>query len=78
MRDALQKEKFLEGNRQRWLSVLIAIMLIILFVDKTGNINPEPYLSFLTWIGVAAIGGMTASSWNKEQAAKEALRGHKE
>lgn len=60
-RDPLAKEKFLEGNRQRWLVILLALAGGVLLADMRAGIDPQPYLTFLTVIGPAFILGM---AWN--------------
>ena len=60
-RDPLAKEHFLEGNRQKWLVVLLALAGGVLVADMWAGVEPTPYLTFLTVIGPAFILGM---AWN--------------
>lgn len=62
-RSPLAKERFGEGNRQKWAVVLILCAAGVLFADaKTPDFNPEPYLTFLTMIGCVFLLGMSADS----------------
>lgn len=60
------KQRFLEGNRQKWAAVLILCAFGILMADVyEPSIDPEPYLSFLTVIGGLFILGMSVDSFAK-------------
>jgi len=72
-RNPLVKEHFLEGNRQKMCCLLLGFMGIILVANHRWNIDPNPYLSFLTWIGAATIGGMSWSANMRERAAMSGL-----
>lgn len=69
-REVLGKEQFLEGNRQKWMGVLILCMFVLRLSNPP---DIRPYLDFLTFIGVAGIFGMSWSANNKEKA-ETALR----
>lgn len=62
-RNPLAKERFLEGNRQRWAVLLILCGGGILFANsRISDFDPEPYLTFLTMIGCVFLLGMSADS----------------
>ena len=69
-RDPLAKQKFLEGNRQRWCALLILCAGGILWADMTTDIDPAPYLTFLTVVGPAFIIGLSMDSYRKIGRAK--------
>lgn len=62
-RDPIAKERFLEGNRQRWALLLICCAAGVLMANvyHTG-LDPEPYLTFLTMIGCTFLLGMSLDS----------------
>ena len=62
-RNPLVKERFLEGNRQRWALLLILCAAGVLVANVyVPSLDPEPYLSFLTMIGCVFLLGMSADS----------------
>lgn len=66
-----EKQRFLEGNRQRWLAILIFCAAAVLYVDhKTPGFNPEPYLTFLTFIGCVGIGTLGVDAYAKIRGAE--------
>lgn len=65
-RDPIAKERFLEGNRQRWALLLIACAAGVLVANVyLPTLDPEPYLTFLTMIGCVFLLGMSADSLMK-------------
>jgi len=65
-RDLHSKEKFLEGNRQRWLVVFMVCMFIVLGLDATGHIQKvDSYLTFLTFLSGAFILGYSGTETMK-------------
>ncbi len=57
------KERFMEGTRQKWCAVFAAIGLLILAMSSYGKVrDPAPFLTFFTGIGVTFILGASASS----------------
>lgn len=65
-RNPLQKEKFLEGNRQRWALLLILCAGGVLLADmQREGFDPEPYLTFLMAIGCVFLAGMSVDSISK-------------
>lgn len=62
-RNPLEKERFLEGNRQRWALLLILCASGVLVANVyESSIDPEPFLTFLTMIGCVFLLGMSADS----------------
>lgn len=61
-RNNLDKERFLEGNRQKWCAVYTAIGIGVLLCTGFGLIpDPSPFLGFFTGIGVTFILGASAT-----------------
>ena len=52
-RDPLDKEKFFQGNRQRWAALFIACGAVVLSVNIWIGVqfDPTPYMQFLLAIG---------------------------
>ena len=67
-RNPLAKERFLEGNRQRWAVLLILCAGAVMYVDAKHGIEAQPYLTFLTVIGCVFLGGMSVDSYAKIKA----------
>ena len=62
-RNPLQKEHFLEGNRQKWAAVFTAIGLLVMGLTAYGVIkDPAPFLGFFTGIGITFILGASATA----------------
>lgn len=60
------KEKFLEGNRQRWLIIFLLAMGVILFFDALNKIhNVDSYLTFLTFLSGSFILGYSGTETMK-------------
>jgi len=72
MRDPLDKENFLCGNRQRWAVIFILCGAIVLFVNIFIGVEfePSPYMQFLIAIGSLFILGASGDSWLKTYSAK--------
>lgn len=72
MRDPLSKEKFFEGNRQRWSAVFIACAFIVLIVNVYIGVafDPTPYMQFFLAIGSLFILGASGDSWVKAYSVK--------
>jgi ribosome-associated toxin RatA of RatAB toxin-antitoxin module len=76
-RKLFTKEKFCEGNRQKWLIVFLAYLTIIMSLDAFHLLKDvTPYLTFLTFLAGAFILGYSgtetmklfrASSVNEDQ-----------
>lgn len=61
-RHPLAKEKFAEGNRQRWAGIFTLIGLFVMVATAYGWIkDPAPFLQFFLSIGVTFILGASAS-----------------
>ena len=61
-----EKERFLRGNRQRWLVIFLICMFIILSMDAAGYIQRvESYLTFLTFLSGAFILGYSGTETMK-------------
>ena len=71
-RNPLEKEKFMEGNRQRWAIVFLACGGLVLGVNIwIGNgFDPVPYMQFLLAIGSLFILGASGDSWVKAYSVK--------
>lgn len=72
MRDPLTKEKFLEGNRQRWTLIFIVCSFIVLSVNVFIGVafDPTPYMQFFLAIGSLFILGASGDSWVKAYSVK--------
>src|SRR6478609_3031356 len=61
-RNNLDKEYFLEGNRQKWCAVYTLIGIIILVCTSLGFVHdPTPFMGYFTGIGVTFILGASAT-----------------
>ena len=61
-----EKEKFLEGNRQRWLIIFLLAMGVVLFFDAINKIhNVDSYLTFLTFLSGSFILGYSGTETMK-------------
>lgn len=61
-----QKERFLEGNRQKWLIVFLLAGAVILFFDAINKIhNVDSYLTFLTFLSGSFILGYSGTETMK-------------
>jgi len=65
-RKLFAKEKFCEGNRQRWLIVFLAFMSIIVCLDAAHLLRDvTPYLTFMTFLAGAFLLGYSGSETMK-------------
>jgi hypothetical protein len=65
-RNIFEKEKFLKGNRQRWLVIFLICMFVILTLDATGHVqHVDSYLTFLTFLSGAFILGYSGTETMK-------------
>ena len=65
-RSLFSKEKFLEGNRQKWLIVFLIYLSAILGLDAFNLLkDPAPYLTFLTFLAGAFILGYSGTETMK-------------
>jgi hypothetical protein len=65
-RKLFTKERFLEGNRQKWLIVFLAFGLLVLIVDALNVLkDPTPYLTFLTFCAGSFILGYSGTETMK-------------
>lgn len=71
-RNALDKEKFFEGNRQKWCAIFLACCFAVLTVNIIvgTSFNPVPYMQFLLAIGSLFILGASGDSWVKAYSVK--------
>lgn len=71
-RDPLDKENFLEGNRQRWALVFLGCGAAVLFVNIWIGVqfDPTAYMQFLLAIGSLFILGASGDSWVKAYSVK--------
>ena len=65
-RKLFAKEKFLEGNRQKWLVVFLGFGFLVLIVDALNVLkDPAPYLTFLTFCAGSFILGYSGTETMK-------------
>jgi hypothetical protein len=61
-----EKEKFLEGNRQRWLVIFLIFAVVIFGFDAAGKITKvDSYLTFLTFLSGSFILGYSGTETMK-------------
>jgi len=64
-RNPLDKERFLEGNRQKWVAIGLLITLSVMVSNIVAHIDPAPYLqAVMLLIGAGVLG------WSVDSAAK--------
>ena len=62
-RDPLDKERFLEGNRQRWCAIIFALDVLVLILTSCGLLHdPAPFLASFSGVGALFILGASADS----------------
>lgn len=68
----LDKEKFFEGNRQRWAAIFLGCGAVVLTVNLLVGVkfDPTPYMQFLLAIGSLFILGASGDSWVKAYSVK--------
>jgi hypothetical protein len=73
MRDPLEKEKFMEGNRQKWAAIFLFSGAVVLFVNIWIGLqfDPDPYMQFLLGVGSLFILGASGDSLMKTYSAKK-------
>ena len=65
-RKLFTKERFLEGNRQKWLVVFLTFGSVIMGLDASHFLkDPTPYLTFLTFCAGAFILGYSGTETMK-------------
>jgi len=65
-RKLFTKEKFCEGNRQKWLIVFLVYLTIIMGLDAAHLLKDvTPYLTFLTFLAGAFILGYSGTETMK-------------
>jgi hypothetical protein len=65
-RKLFTKEKFLEGNRQKWLIVFLAYLTAVIGLDASHLLkDPTPYLTFLTFLAGSFILGYSGTETMK-------------
>ena len=65
-RNLHSKERFLQGNRQRWLVLFLACMFIILILDAFHYVEKvDSYLTFLTFLSGSFILGYSGTETMK-------------
>lgn len=74
-RNVFDKERFLEGNRQRWAGVFTLMGIMVLVCSAYGWVkDPAPFLQFFLSIGVTFILGASASdvmkSWKTDSSSR--------
>lgn len=61
----MQKERFLEGNRQKWVGIGLVLTLLCLVCNILFKIDPSPYLqAIMLLIGAGVLG------WSVDSAVK--------
>lgn len=66
----LSKEKFLQGNRQKWTGIFLLYSLLMLAAQVKWGIDPSPYMQFAMTIGSLFILGGSVDSYLKINAVK--------
>src|SRR5882762_6428709 len=62
-RHPLAKERFFEGNRQKWAGIFTVMGLLVMVSTSYGWIkDPSPFLQFFLSIGVTFILGASATA----------------
>lgn len=61
----LRKEKFFQGNRQKWTGILLVYGLVIATLQIKCGIDPTPYINFAMTIGSLFILGGSVDSYMK-------------
>ena len=61
-RNPLHKEHFLEGSRQKWMAVFILCAGAVLYMTAKHEVDPVPFMEFLTLSVLAFVVGTTATS----------------
>lgn len=65
-RNVFDKEKFLKGNRQKWLVIFLIAMSIIMLLDALHYIEKvDSYLTFLTFLSGSFILGYSGTETMK-------------
>jgi hypothetical protein len=67
----LNKEKFLQGTRQKWTGILLLYSLLMLSTQIKWGIDPSPYMQFAMTIGSLFILGGSVDSFLKINAVKK-------
>ena len=71
-RNPLDKEEFLEGNRQRWAIIFLLCGAIVLGVNVFigSSFDPVPYMTYLLAVSSLFILGASGDSWVKAYSVK--------
>jgi hypothetical protein len=69
-KNILEKEKFMDGTRQKWTAILLLYSFVILATQIFYQIDPEPYMSFAVTIGSLFILGGSVDSFLRIQTAR--------
>ena len=65
-RNILDKERFLKGNRQKWLVIFMLAMVVIMILDALHYIERvDSYLTFLTFLSGSFILGYSGTETMK-------------
>jgi hypothetical protein len=67
----LNKEKFLQGMRQKWTGIFLLYSLLMLSAQIKWGIDPAPYMQFAMTIGSLFILGGSVDSYLKINAVKK-------
>lgn len=70
-RNPLDKELFLESNRQKWTGILLLYSLVMLSAQIKWGIDPSPFMQFAMTIGSLFILGGSVDSFLKINATKK-------
>jgi UDP-N-acetylmuramyl pentapeptide phosphotransferase/UDP-N-acetylglucosamine-1-phosphate transferase len=71
MRNPLDKEKFLGGNRQKWMGVLLFYSILMATLQIKYQIDPSPYIQYAMTLGSLFILGGSVDSYLKINAANK-------
>ena len=68
-RNPLDKETFFKSKREKWFSIMLAFLCMILFVDAHYDIEADSYLNFLIFGGSVFLAGQSVDSFMKIKSA---------
>lgn len=68
----LRKEKFFQGNRQKWTGILLVYGLVFSILQIKYGLDPTPYINFAMTIGSLFILGGSVDSYLKINTASKA------
>lgn len=70
MRNPLDKDKFLGGNRQKWTAIFLTYSIIFAILHIKYQLDVSPFMNFALTIGSLFMVGSSVDSYQKINAAK--------